>query len=752
MDESNRAGETAGSDDAACTPAEVKIPRGGAAARSPWTALAVAAILVAGAAAYSDSFSGAFIFDDAPVMEQPAARNLSPIWPTLAGARPFVQFTLAVNHRLLGGAAWGYHAFNLAIHLLAALTLFGVVRRTLSLPALSEVEGPALNKAEGPIFAPRFGRASTALAFCIALLWMLHPLQTESVTYITQRMESLMGLFYLLTLYGFIRAVSRRDTRAPGTTTAYPALVLAPHGGLASWVTWRQGSWYAVAVLACGLGMGSKEVMVTAPLVVLLYDRTFIAGSFREALRRRWGFYLALAGTWLIVSRQIMEAFAPGAKSAGFGFAGVTLLQYARSEPGVILHYLALTFWPGGLCLDYGWPVARKAWDILPGAVVVAALLAVTVWALARKRPWGFLGAAFFLILAPSSSIMPIADLAVEHRMYLPLAAVVAAAVLAAYVITPERLRRGAAIALMLALAAALGCRTFARNRDYRSGLSIWQDAREKRPRNARAWYYLGQVYSSMGRPDLALEFCSQAIKIRPHWAAAYDNRGSVYVQMGRYDQAIRDYNEAIHYDPYTPSAWYNRGKARAAAGRLAEAIQDYDEALRLEPNFADVYYNRGNAYTRIAPPEYDQAIKDYDSAIRLNPDYTLAYHNRGIAWACKSRYDLAIRDYDRVIRSHPDFAEAFFHRCEACFHLGRYDQALADCDRAIALKPELSAAYGRRAYILYQLKEFRKALADAETFTRRGGKLAPEFLKALTEAANRESTENAGTANPPRP
>ena len=345
-------------------PPGVKSPAGdGRITPAAWTALAVAAILLAGLAAYSNSFRCPFIFDDKIFVNQPAAQHLWPIRPLLKAPRPVAQFTLALSHSL-GGDVWGYHAFNLTVHLLAALTLFGVVRRTLTLPALSG--------AEGPLFAPRFARASTALAFCIALLWALHPLQTESVTYIIQRMESLMGLFYLLTLYCFIRAVSHQDTdpvvcgrkaallqgNTPGTATDSPF-----PGVLASW--WRK-KWYAAAVLACALGMGSKEVMVTAPLVVLLYDRTFIAGSFREALRRRWGFYLALAASWLIVSRQIMEAFAPGAKSAGFGFAGVTLLQYARSEPGVILHYLALAFWPSGLCLDYGWPVARKAGTFSP--------------------------------------------------------------------------------------------------------------------------------------------------------------------------------------------------------------------------------------------------------------------------------------------------------------------------------------------------------------------------------------------------
>ena len=204
-------------------------------------------LLLAAVIVYSDSFHGPFIFDDGPAIEQATAKQPWPVWHTLIGPRPVVQATLALNYFIGGYNETGYHVGNLCIHILAALALFGVIRRTLRLPS----------------FGGRFDEKTAAsLAFCAALLWAVHPLQTQAVTYVIQRMESLMGLFYLLTLYCFIRAASSPKPRA----------------------------WHVAAVAACALGMGSKEVMVSAPLIVLLYDRSFIAGSFREALRRRWGF------------------------------------------------------------------------------------------------------------------------------------------------------------------------------------------------------------------------------------------------------------------------------------------------------------------------------------------------------------------------------------------------------------------------------------------------------------------------------
>ena len=545
------------------------------------TTLCCAAIVVAGLIAYSDSFYGPFIFDDSGFVALVSMKKL-PIRRILAGPRPVVDLTFALNDSLGGMDVDGYHLLNLTIHVLAALTLFGVVRRTLELPVL----------------ARRFGeRASTPVAFCIALLWMLHPLLTQSVTYIAQRTESLMGLFFLLTLYGFIRAA------------------ISP----------RPGAWRAGAVAACALGMGSKQVMVAAPLLALLYDRSFIAGSFREALRQRWGLHLALAATWLILAGSVRGAFGGHPESAGFALSGVTPLLYARSEPGVILHYLRLVFWPSGLSLDYGWPAAESAREIAPGAIAVGILLAATLWALVRRPMWGFLGAWFFLILAPTSSFMPLRDLAFEQRMYLPLAAVVALAVLAAHRLG-ERLaarlwaseeerrqaRTAAAIVLMLPLTVALGCRTYVRNGDYRSAISIWSAAKEVRPQNPRAWNNLGEACFRAGRYDEAKADCTEAIRLKPDYADAFNNRGL----------------------------------ACAGTNFLDEALRDYDEAIRLNPNLADAYLNRGNAYDDLGRRE--DALREYGRAIEANPDDRLIYINRAMTYCRMKEYAKALADLQK--------------------------------------------------------------------------------------------------------
>ncbi len=388
-------------------------------------------ILAAGVAAYANSFAGCFLLDDErAIVNAQAIRHL---WPfpgaPLPGPRSLVTWTLALNYALGGLNTWGYHAFNLLVHLLAALTLYGLVLGTLSLPSLQS----------------RYGSHARGIALATALIWMVHPLQTESVTYIIQRAEAMAGLFYLLVLFCLLHGAqeSRRSL-------------------------W----WYTACVLCCVLGMLSKEVMCTAPLLALLYDRIFLASSWSQLIRRRGLLYVGLAATLVILVPSLTHAFVPptasqaavtfnpsiaGADrragalavphlpsvSAGFGMKALSWQQYARTQPQVILHYLRLSLWPDSLCLDYYWPVAEPSSAILP-CVLVFALVMLCAIALFRWPALGFVAAAFFLVLAPTSTIMPIADLAVEHRMYLPLAAVVLLGVLGAQLFLESvRLRTG---------------------------------------------------------------------------------------------------------------------------------------------------------------------------------------------------------------------------------------------------------------------------------------------------------------------
>lgn len=515
--------------------------------------LAAAILLV-----YHNALDGPFIFDDeTSIVLNPAIRSLWPPWAplmsppdTTVAGRPVVGISLAVDYALHGLDVAGYHASNIAFHVLAALLLLGVVRSTLRSAPL-----------EG-----RFGRHATGLALTISLIWALHPLQTESVDYVVERTEILMGVFFLLTLLCTIL----------GSRSSRP---------------WP---WYAAAWSSCALGMGSKEVMVVAPLLVLLYDAVFLADSLRAAWSKRRGLYAGLAICWLVLALPV--ATGAHGSSAGFSFADLTVPQYAATQPGVILHYLRLCFWPHPLVVDYfDWPTAGTVSEILPAGALVALLLALTAWGLARKPPLGFLGAWFFLILAPTSSFLPLrGQLAAERRMYLPLVPVVALVALGLYRWLPTsaahagrvtiRSRTAAAVlgAVVVVVVVVLGRISYLRNQDYRSAVSVWSDVVAKRPGNARARNNLGIALSREGRYREAAGHLGEALRLKDDFAEAYNNLGIALARQGRLEPAMETLEAGLRVKPDSHAMHYNLADALARSLRWAEATEHYSEAIRL--------------------------------------------------------------------------------------------------------------------------------------------------------------------------
>ena len=313
---------------------------------------------------------------------------------------------------------------------------------------------------------------------------------------------------------------------------------------------------------ACLLGVASKEIVATAPLAVLFYDRTFLAGSFRQAWRRRRGLYLGLAATWAPLAVLWFGTHARG-DSIGFHY-GVTPGQYALTQCTAVARYLRLSFWPSQLCLDYGSPVAKTAGEIVPAALLLAGLALATLWALVRRPGLSFLGVFFLLTLGPTSSFLPIAvQTMAEHRMYLALAAVVAAAVVVVDLLLGQLLRRlklprprqaawhaTIAAALVGAAALALGTRTWLRNRDYRSELSIWDDTVRQRPLNARAQTNLAIALAACGRVDEAIVHYRQALAVKPRYAAAEYNLANALAGRGQLDEAIAHYRTTLEVQP----------------------------------------------------------------------------------------------------------------------------------------------------------------------------------------------------------
>ena len=467
----------------------------------------------------------------------PIERPLSPPPMSTVSGRPLANLTFAVNYAISELDVSGYHVVNLLIHLACAVTLFGVVRRTLHSAPMRQ----------------RFGGAATYVAGATALLWVVHPLTTAAVTYIVQRVESLMSLFYLLTLYCAIRAADGR----------------------------HRAVWTAASIVSCGLGMATKEVMITAPIAVALWDVVFRRGE-----RTRWGLLAGLAGTWLISAALISGE----QREASIAMSGTMSWRYLLTQAEVLTRYLRLALVPSPLIFLYTWPLASSPGQVILEGILILTLLAISVVGLWKRHPVAYAGAVFFLILAPTSSVIPIVtEVAAEHRMYLPLAAIVAALVAGSYasaqrLMSPSAGRRVAATATLV-LVVLYGMETRARNRVYASEQQLWADTVARDPENHRARVAYGSVLAQGGQlRDAEVQF-QRAIALNDADGIAHARLGLAMAAQGKFDDALPHLKKALALNDGDVDAHKALGQILAMQGDDAQAVVHLERALQAQPD-----------------------------------------------------------------------------------------------------------------------------------------------------------------------
>lgn len=609
--------------------------------------LVLPALLIAvGIAVYANSLPGRFVFDDIDSirhLQDPSTGRIRP-WRDLArGLRPLLTLSLGVNFAWGGDDPAGYHIVNIGIHLAAGLALYGLMRRTLRLPKL----------------AGKFTGVADGIAFVTAMLWIVHPLQTESVTYIVQRCESMMGMFFLLTMYAYLRGATCLRRQA--------------------WL------WYGASFVTYCLGLLSKESMVTVLPVLWLYDRVFLASSWREIGRRRGGWHLAFAVPLGGASTVLIPAaFAGGSAAVGFGIDAVSPWEYARSQPGVILHYLRLAALPHPQCLDYGWaPETRWTHILIPGLVLLG-MLSASLWLLLRGQPLGFLGTAFFLILAPTSSVLPFKDLCFEHRMYLPLACVLAAVVPAAYSgfgRLPPQAGRVAGVALTLGVVATWSGLTIARNRVYHSPLEMWMDVLHK-TRHYRA----GDVL-----------------------ARSLNNTAIDLIKEGQLQQGVMVLQQATVFCPPLPEIELNLARALLESGDAEAALPHAQTAVRLRPDVAACQHLMGQLTRKRGRPQ--EAEEFFRAARRLAPGDITIQRDLAQCLADQRRFEEALRIYEDVLAVNPGAADVRHRLATTLAAAGRLDEAVVQADEMARRAPRDPRPHVLLGMIEHQRRAPRAAL-----------------------------------------
>ncbi len=506
-------------------------------------ALAFALIVAAAFVAYHRTFDVPFLWDDiANIVDNAALRDLGSLRWARGASRPFAQLSFALNYFINGYRVGGWHAVNLAIHAVSGLVLFDLVRTTLRLPALSA----------------RFARGASGIALASAVLWVVHPLHTSAVSYVVHRYESLAGLFYLLTLATFARSV----------TAANPSRL---RGAMA---------------LACLLGLATKETLVTAPLLVLLYDHCFVGERLPELWSKRRASHLTLFALLPVVG--LLVAFGSRNASQGFGFVDLRPIDYARSELGVLVRYLELAVWPRGLSIDYwDWPVARSIREVALPAALIGAIVVSGLAALRRAPPMAFVALGWLIVLLPTSSLLPLKnELLAERRMYVPLALLIPAAV-AGIELASRRIPRAFG-AIVVTLSCALVATTIERNAEFRNVEELFHRIVLAHPANVRARYHYGVELAARGAEDEALVQFELAAKDGPTCAVCINNIGTVQARKGRFADAEIAFSRAAKLTPDDLTVQVNLANVLIAQGKWPEALHAQRDVVARDPSIAN--------------------------------------------------------------------------------------------------------------------------------------------------------------------
>ena len=545
--------------------------------------LAPAAIVLAGALAYGSAFPGAFVFDDAPnVSRNRRLDRPSDFLPGGPGwsAQPnrAVTFSTFAIDRAIAGNDPGFHrAVNLAIHVGGALLVLALVLTAFRAPRL-----------RGSALAPQ----AWGVGLAAGLLFVTHPIQTQAVTYVVQRLASLATLFYLLAAVLYVRWRIARD------------------GGAVGWRPWLA---FSGSLLATLLAMRSKEIAFTLPVALLLLEAVLFDGPWRRRLLGLAPFLatMALIPATLLLSSAPVTAFQQDVIEPTRVQTDVARLDYLLTQFTVIARYLGLLVLPVGQTVDHDVALRTSLADpaVLGSAALLLALAAAAVGLLVRASPrrarpldpavrLAALGIAwFFLALSVESSLIPIVDLMYEHRVYLPFAglSISAATMLALGFrrVAPER-TAALTVAAGLLLAAILGVATWRRNHAWSSEVALWTDAVEKTPRKARPRHNLGVALNALGRRAEAMALLQEAVRLDPGYAQGHESLGVALSDAGRPVEAEAHFRRAIELDPKAAAPWYDLGTLRFEARRYAEAIPFLEQAITRRPGYADAYANLG--------------------------------------------------------------------------------------------------------------------------------------------------------------
>ncbi len=690
---------------------------------------------------YYPSLWGGFVYDDLPaVQDNQSIRSLWPLWDTLwaekenpLAGRPIPNLTMALHYAAHGLDTFGYHLVNVLIHIVCAMLLYAIIRRTLlhyhpltGRPWLTQYQSTLTSTDQSTNQT-----TATLLSSLIALIWLIHPVNSETVAYITQRTELCVTLFLFLTLYCVIRAAQ--------STHAH--------------------RWQTLAVICCALGMLSKEVMVGAPLLVLFYERCFLRTSWKQTLRSSWPMYLGLAATWLILAAIVYSG--PRSFTVGFN-RGITVWDYMKAQALSLAWYLWLCLWPEGLRLTYWWGVAPPWYQAAPAGLLILLLLGLSLFGLIRGRPYGFLGIWCFVLLGPSSSFVPIVtEITADRRIYQPSAAIIALLILGGYKVfntcrptLPPWAGQQFALVFMAGITLALCIGTWQRAVLFGDPIRLWYDNIRLEPTNpfahnnlasaltqrgqfvASAWHFMETLHhrpmhtaysglaiclSNAGMKEQAEIALQYSLRLKPNYATAWNRWGMLLLERELPDKALVKFLKAIEYEPFRAAYQSNLGLAYFQLERYHDAIDPLTNALRYESDQAHLHAMLGMSHRRLN--QLDLAKIHLQRTVELDPTDELAFVELGLTLAAMGDLRGAVQSYEKSLAIKDDDIEARYNLAAGLLLLHeparaavQFREGLKRDDKHLPSHVGLAKALGEQGDAAGAEKSLRDALTLAPT------------------------------------
>jgi len=580
---------------------------------------------------YSNILDAPFVFDDIKNIRENKNIRIETLTPAglikaVSGNRcqnrPAAYISFAINYYIHGYDTKVYHMVNILIHLITGILIFFLFKSTILLSSNIDNDSSGRKDTDAYIIA---GLAAT--------LWMVHPLSTQSVTYIVQRMNAMAAMFYVGSMLAYVQA-------------------RASHGKL------KVYGLYLLCGLSGLLAITSKEIAITLPIFIFLYEWYFLQDLDMVWIKRRVPYIAAIITICLATAIMFLGINPIEGILDGYTTRQFTPLQRVLTEFRVVILYIGLMALPlpSRLNLDYDMAVSTSLIDPVTTLLSLMILIALTVFAVVtakKQRIISFAICWFMGNLVIESSIIGL-ELVYEHRTYLPSMFV---SLMAIYLLWKALRPKIIPICAACLLIALFSVWTYQRNDTWTSDISLWRDCAMKSPGKLRPWYNLGLVLAQDRRHDEAAVYFIKALAIDNKNADAHNNLGASLTALGRLDDAIGHYIQALEIEPSNANAHNNLGTVLTRKARYKKAEFHFKEAVRIRPSYADACFNLGVLYQ--IQGRTDEALVLFEKAIQYRPDHINARMNKGIILYGKGAYDKAEKSFRAVLRIDPDNRDA---------------------------------------------------------------------------------------------